>query len=132
MLTLVGRIAAASRAAVRRTGGRAGGLSTRRSWSLCPTSEAGSFDRLAMMLPAFAQRGFGPALTSFAGMATVGFFEPLIVMLVAQFAIYLATEPAGDVETGLVDLVLARPIAAPLARHAIADRDGGRARSRSP
>ena len=43
-------------------------------------------------------------------MASLGFFEPLIVMLVVQFAIFLATEPAGDVETGLVDLVLARPV----------------------
>ena len=31
-------------------------------------------------------------------------------MLVVQFAVYLAVEPAGDVESRLVDLLLARPL----------------------
>jgi ABC-2 type transport system permease protein len=72
--------------------------------------ESHGFERIAGLLPSFIQQGFGPALTSFAGMAGLGFFEPLIVMLVVQFAIYLATEPAGDVEARLVDLTLARPL----------------------
>jgi hypothetical protein len=80
--------------------------------------ESHGFDRIAGLLPAFIQQGFGPALTSFPGMAGLGFFEPLIVMLVVQFAIYLATEPAGDVESGLVDLILARP----LPRHRLVTR----------
>lgn len=70
---------------------------------------ASTFDRLAQLAPSFVQQAFGPALTSFAGMTTMGYFHPLAVMLVVQFAIYLATEPAGDIEWGLVDLVLARP-----------------------
>ena len=69
-----------------------------------------SFDHLAGLIPSFLRHSFGPALASFAGMTSLGFFEPLIVMLVVQFAIFLATEPAGDVETGIVDLVLARPV----------------------
>ena len=72
--------------------------------------EAGSFDRLAMVLPAFARGSFGTALSSFAGMTTIGYFETLVITLVAQFAIYVATEPAGEIEGGLVDLVLARPL----------------------
>jgi ABC-type transport system involved in multi-copper enzyme maturation permease subunit len=72
--------------------------------------EGGGFERLAGLAPTFIQQGLGGALTSFAGMAAFGFFEPLIVMLVVQFAVFVATEPAGDVESGLVDLVLARPI----------------------
>ena len=71
---------------------------------------AGSFDRLATLLPAFAQRSFGTAMTSFAGMTTVGFYETGIVLMVAQFAIFAASEPAGDVEAGFVDMVLARPL----------------------
>ena len=43
-------------------------------------------------------------------MATLGYFHPLPLMLVVQFAIYLATEPAGEIEFGLVDLILARPL----------------------
>jgi len=73
-------------------------------------SDSNGFERLAGLAPLFIQQAFGPALTSFAGMTAVGFFEPLIVMLVVEFAIYVATEPAGDVESGLVDLVLARPL----------------------
>jgi hypothetical protein len=72
--------------------------------------ESKGFDHLAGLIPSFLQHAFGPALASFAGMTSLGFFEPLIVMLVVQFAIFLATEPAGDVETGIVDLVLARPV----------------------
>ena len=72
--------------------------------------ESKGFDHLAGLIPAFLQHAFGPALASFAGMTSLGFFEPLIVMLVVQLAVFVATEPAGDVESGLVDLVLARPI----------------------
>jgi len=76
------------------------------------------FTRLAGLAPAFLQQVLGPALTSFAGLTSLGFYEPLIVLLVVEFAIYLATEPAGDVESGLVDLVLARP----LPRHYVVTR----------
>jgi len=72
--------------------------------------ESHGFERIAGLLPAFVQQGFGPALTSFAGMAGLGFFEPLIIMMVVQLAIYVATEPAGDVEARLVDLTMARPL----------------------
>ena len=72
--------------------------------------ESHGFDKIAGLLPAFVQQGFGPALTSFGGMSAIGFFEPLIVILVVEFAIYLATEPAGDVEARIVDLLLARPL----------------------
>jgi hypothetical protein len=72
--------------------------------------QAGSFDRLATLLPAFAQRAFGTAMTSFAGLTTVGFYETGIVLMVSQFAIFAASEPAGDVEAGFVDMILARPL----------------------
>jgi beta-exotoxin I transport system permease protein len=71
---------------------------------------AGSFDQLAMLLPAFAQQAFGTAMTSFAAMSTVGFYETGIVLMVALFAIFVAAEPAGDVEAGFVDMILARPL----------------------
>jgi ABC-type transport system involved in multi-copper enzyme maturation permease subunit len=78
----------------------------------------GRFEQLADILPAFAKTVMGPALTSFRGMVLFFYFDPLIVMLLVQFAIYLATEPAGEVESSLVDLVLARP----LPRHWIVSR----------
>lgn len=72
-----------------------------------------SFGRIAELMPGYLQRGLGNMallLASFPGMVTVGYFHPVIVMMLALLAIHLATEPAHDVETGLVDLVLARSI----------------------
>ena len=80
--------------------------------------DGGSFERLTQVVPAFVVQTMGPALTSFRGMVLFAYFDPLIVMLLVQFAIYLATEPAGEVESNLVDLLLARP----LSRHVIVSR----------
>jgi ABC-type transport system involved in multi-copper enzyme maturation permease subunit len=80
--------------------------------------DGGSFERLAQVVPSFVVQAMGPALTSFRGMVLFAYFDPLIVMLLVQFAIYLATEPAGEVESNLVDLLLARPIP----RHVIVSR----------
>jgi hypothetical protein len=75
---------------------------------------ANDFARLSLLMsqimPAFVQNAFGPAMLSFAAMTTVCYFDPLVVMMAVQFAVFLATEPAGEIEGGLVDLVLARPL----------------------
>jgi hypothetical protein len=75
---------------------------------------ANDFARLSLLmsqlLPGFLQSAFGPAMLSFGAMTTICFFDPLVVMIAVQFAVFLATEPAGEIEGGLVDLVLARPL----------------------
>ena len=71
---------------------------------------SGEFERLSSMVPKVLQAALAPALTSFGNMTSLGYFDPLIVIFIAQWAIYVGTEPAGEVETGLVDLVLARPV----------------------
>jgi ABC-type transport system involved in multi-copper enzyme maturation permease subunit len=70
----------------------------------------GGFERIASLVPGFMQEAFAPALMSFHGMVSIAFIEPLIVILIVQFTIYIASEPAGDVESGLVDLILARAV----------------------
>ena len=80
--------------------------------------ETGDFQRLVAAVPAFVREAIGPALMSFAGMSVLSFFEPLLILLCVLFAMYVASEPAGDVESGLVDLLLARP----LPRHVIVTR----------
>ena len=70
----------------------------------------GTVGAVARFIPGFLQQSLGVALLSFGGMTTVGYFDAIIVMLVVLFAIHLAAEPAGDVEAGLVDLILARPL----------------------
>jgi ABC-2 type transport system permease protein len=73
-------------------------------------SESGNFERLSQLVPSVLQASLAPALISFDRMTTLGYFDALIVMMLVQWAIYVATEPAGDVEDGIVDLVLARPV----------------------
>lgn len=80
-----------------------------------------AFSRMAEFVPAFLQRGLGNKamiLATFRGTVAFGYFHPVVVMMVSVLAVYLATEPAHEVEAGLVDLELARSIP----RHAIVTR----------
>jgi ABC-type transport system involved in multi-copper enzyme maturation permease subunit len=72
-----------------------------------------AFGRMAEFVPAFLQRGLGQQallLATFKGTVSFGYFHPVIVCLLSVIAIYVATEPAYEVERGLVDLVLARSV----------------------
>jgi ABC-2 type transport system permease protein len=83
--------------------------------------EMQAFGRMAELMPAFVRRTLGDltaAILSFEGVVAAAYFHPVIVMLVAHLAVYLGTEPAHDVESGLVDLLLARPVP----RHALITR----------
>jgi ABC-2 type transport system permease protein len=71
---------------------------------------SGVYERLFESVPEFVRAWIGPSLSSFAGMTALAFFEPLVIQLLVLLAGYVASEPAGDVEDGLVDLVLARPV----------------------
>jgi ABC-2 type transport system permease protein len=73
----------------------------------------GSFEALALLAPSFLQGSLGPrggGLASFQAMVALAYFHPLVTMAVAVFAAHVAAEPASDAETGLVDLILTRPI----------------------
>lgn len=81
-------------------------------------ADTGDFERLSRAVPAFVLHFIGPALGSFRGMVLFAYVDPLVLMLLVQFAIYVATQPAGEVESSYVDLILARP----LPRHSIVSR----------
>ena len=73
--------------------------------------QQGLFAQAAAMAPAFIQEALGGMLfASFAGTVALGFFHPVVMLALSCGAIYLASEPAGEVEHGLVDLVAARPV----------------------
>lgn len=75
--------------------------------------ESQSFDLITRLVPAFIQRQFGatlPAFLSFGGLVSFGFFHPVVVLTIALFAAFLASELAADVEGGHVDLLLARSL----------------------
>ncbi|MGH9313603.1 MAG: ABC transporter permease subunit [Vicinamibacterales bacterium] len=72
------------------------------------------FETLGRMMPGFVQRWLGDSvvtLASFGGIVSFGYFHPVVVLLVAMVAAFVASDPAGDVEAGHVDLLLSRPVA---------------------
>ena len=72
-----------------------------------------AFSRMADLLPGFLQRGLGSKamlLATFRGTVAFGYFHPLVCLIVALVAMYVTTEPAHEVESGLVDLELARSL----------------------
>jgi len=72
-----------------------------------------SFSRMAELLPGFLQRGLGSKamlLATFKGTVALGYFHPVVCILISGIAMYLTTEPAHEVESGLVDLELARSL----------------------
>ena len=74
---------------------------------------ARSFSRLAEFVPGFLQRGLGNKsllLATFQGTVAFGYFHPVVAVLISVLAAYITTEPAHEVESGLVDLTLARPV----------------------
>jgi len=74
---------------------------------------AQSFSRLADLVPGFLQRGLGSRamlLATFRGTVAFGYFHPVVCMLITGVVMYLTTEPAYEVESGLVDLELARAV----------------------
>ena len=82
---------------------------------------SGSFDQLAAIIPPFARELLGPSVTivmSFGGIVCMGYFELAVMGALIAVAVTLATTPAGEVEIGFMDLILARP----LARHWIITR----------
>jgi len=74
--------------------------------------ESQSFANMASLLPSFIKGALGSDLTllmaSFKGTVMLGYFHPLLIVLIPAIAMYAATEPAHEIESGLVDLVLAR------------------------
>jgi putative exporter of polyketide antibiotics len=83
--------------------------------------EANGFSRMTELVPAFLQRGLGNKsflLVTFKGTVAFGYFHPVVATLVSILAIYFVTEPAHEVESGLVDVTLARS----LPRHVVVTR----------
>ena len=82
---------------------------------------SGGFEQLGSLLPPFARALLGPSVAtfmSFSGIVCLGYFELAVMGALIAMTITLATTPASEVESGFMDLILARP----LARHWIITR----------
>lgn len=83
--------------------------------------ETGGFKQLAALMPPFVRDMMGPAATaflSFGGIVCLGYFHLAVMGSLVGLGISIATLPAGEIESGFIDLLLARP----LARHWIVTR----------
>src|SRR5438045_8951678 len=84
----------------------------------------GAFTALFALMPDFVRTLAGPsalAFMSFTGIASLGYFHPVVLGTLIGLMITIASEPAAEIETRFVDLVLARPLsrAAPISRSLI-------------
>ncbi len=73
----------------------------------------GTFQQLANLIPGFVRELFGTLLVSmmsFSGIMALGYYHVAIVGVLVGLVVAIATEPAGEVETGFADLVLARAV----------------------
>ncbi len=74
---------------------------------------AGQFDELAGLMPPFVRDLLGPALASimtFNGIVCGVYFDTGFMVALLAVAIAVATLPASEIETGIADLILARPV----------------------
>jgi len=80
-----------------------------------------SFKQMGAMVPDFARDVLGPsfvAFLTFQGIVCLGYFHPVVLGALVSVSLTLATIPVMEIETGFIDLVLARPVA----RHWIVTR----------
>ncbi len=76
--------------------------------------ELNTFSGLTALIPGFLRQIFGPSLLtlmSFRGIACLGFFHVAILAFLVGLMIALATEPASEIETRFLDLILSHPLA---------------------
>jgi ABC-2 type transport system permease protein len=80
-----------------------------------------AFDQVTSLIPDFMRNLMGPSLVglmSFSGIVCVGYFHIAVMGSLVGLTIALGTEPASEVETQFMDLILSRP----LARHWVITR----------
>ena len=76
--------------------------------------QSGSFEQLGALLPPFVRQLLGPTIASFlsyAGIVSVGYYHIAVMGAVIAVSIALATVPASEIETGFLELIMARPLA---------------------
>jgi ABC-2 type transport system permease protein len=75
---------------------------------------SGQFSQLAALLPPFVRALLGPSMTaflSFAGIVSLGYFEPAVLGAVIGVAMAVGTRLTLEIESGFIDVILARPVA---------------------
>ncbi len=75
--------------------------------------QSNAFGQLSALIPGFLREFMGPALLSlmsFEGIIAIGYFHIAVIGGLVGLIVALATEPAAEIESGFIDLILARPL----------------------
>jgi len=75
---------------------------------------SGSFEQLGDLMPPFVREMMGPSfagLMSFSGIVCLGYFHLAVMGSLVGLSIAVGTMITSEIETGFVDLILARPLA---------------------
>jgi len=75
---------------------------------------SGTFAQLASLIPSFVRELVGPALVtmmSCSGIMALGYYHVAIVAVLVALVITIGTEPVAEIEVGIADLILSRPVA---------------------
>jgi ABC-type transport system involved in multi-copper enzyme maturation permease subunit len=72
---------------------------------------SGRFRLIEAVMPAFISQWTNMAAASFAGFVLFGYSHPLVQLFLVATAIGIGSEPAGEIDTKFIDLLMARPLA---------------------
>ncbi len=72
--------------------------------------KSGMFTQMSSFLPDFMQGFVSVGAMSFRGMVTFGYSHPIVEVFLIAMAISIAGEPAGEIDSKFIDLVMARPV----------------------
>jgi ABC-type transport system involved in multi-copper enzyme maturation permease subunit len=71
---------------------------------------SGMFSNLGQFLPEFMQGFVNTGAMSFRGMVSFGYSHPVVELFLIAMAIAIASEPATEIETKFIDVLMARPV----------------------
>jgi ABC-type transport system involved in multi-copper enzyme maturation permease subunit len=70
----------------------------------------GGFEELGSLMPNFLEQWTNMVALSFKGMVLFGYSHPLVELFLIAIVIGVATEPAMEIESKFIDLLMARPL----------------------
>jgi len=76
--------------------------------------QSGRFQAVQALMPDFVAQWTNMVGASFRGIVLFGYSHPIVQLFLVAIAISIGTEPAGEVESKFIDLLMARPVARPV------------------
>jgi ABC-type transport system involved in multi-copper enzyme maturation permease subunit len=71
---------------------------------------SGGFRQIAALMPQFMGQWTNMMAASFQGFVLFGYMHPLVQLFLVAMAIAVGTEPAAEIESKFIDLLMARPL----------------------